>query len=422
MPPRYNPRMPISASPSRMVRVLLAAAALLLSAPTASAGDLYALIDARLELMDEVAAYKWREGLPIEDAARERVVLQEAMAEALRHGLTAASSRALFEAQIEAAKTIQQYWFDVWTSRPGPAEAPDLNADIRPQLLRLGDAIVAAAARPSRLASADDLAATVEVAGLDVAARAALLEAVRGLERYPHRLAQILDTGVVRIGTTGDYAPFSQRSDDAAVAVGIDVDLGRRLGDALGVRVRFVSTSWPTLMADLADHRFDIAMSGVSRTVERQRHGSFSRPYYVGGKTPIARCDAADAFDTLSAIDRPGVRVVVNPGGTNERFLDAHIHRADKVLHTDNRTIFQVLIDGGADVMITDRVEVELQSARHAELCATMTDTLTYQQKAYLLPQDPVWLAFVDTWLALALADGTAARIFRDRGVEPRLP
>jgi cyclohexadienyl dehydratase len=374
--------------------------------------------------MDEVAAYKWREGLPIEDPAREAVVLEEGVTEALRHGLTAASSRALFEAQIEAAKTIQQHWFEMWTARPGPAEAPDLNAEIRPELLRLGDAIVAAAAHPRRLAAADHFAATVDVVGLDVEARAALLEAVRGLERYPHRLAQILDVGVVRIGTTGDYAPFSHRDGDGdvGVAVGIDAELGRRLADALGVRVQFVATSWPTLMADLAERRFDIAMSGVSRTVERQRHGMFSRPYYVGGKTPIARCEAADGFDALAAIDRPGVRVVVNPGGTNERFVDTHIHRADKILHGDNRTIFQVLVDGGADVMITDRVEVELQSARHPQLCATMADTLTYQEKAYLLPQDPVWQGFVDTWLDLALADGTVARIFRDHGVEPRLP
>ncbi len=408
-------------------RVLLAAilAVGVTHAALASPAALFERIDARLELMDEVAAYKWQRGLPIEDLDRETVVLDRAAADALRFGLTPDSVRALFAAQIEAAKAIQAYWFERWAGGEAPPPAPDLAADVRPALLRLGAEILEAAAggAPTTApgAFARDMADGIAVTGLDVTARAALLEAVAGLERYPDRLAQILDVGVLRVGTTGDYAPFSHSADDGPPD-GIDVELARHLGDALGVRVEFVATSWPTLMADLAAGRFDIGMSGVSRTLARQRAGFLSRPYYVGGKAPIARCDDAARFAGLDAIDRPGVRVVVNPGGTNEAFVDAHVHRADKILHDDNRTIFREIVEGRADVMITDRVEVELQASRHDALCATMAGTLTYQEKAYLLPQDPAWLAFVDTWLDLALADGTVARVFRDRGVTPRLP
>jgi cyclohexadienyl dehydratase len=164
-------------------------------------------------------------------------------------------------------------------------------------------------------------------------------------------------------------------------------------------------------------------MSGISRLLERQKHGFFSVPYYVAGKTPIARCDADARFGSLAAIDQPGVRVVVNPGGTNEQFVDANIRHAEKILHGDNRTIFQVLIAGGADVMITDRVEVELQAAAHRDvLCATMNEDLTYQDKAYLIPQDATWKAFVDVWLGLALADGTVAEVLGRHGVRVTQP
>ena len=389
----------------------------------ASPTALFELIDARLELMDEVASYKWQRGLPIEDLEREAVVLDRAAADALRFGLTPDSVRALFAAQIEAAKAIQAYWFERWAGGEAPPPAPDLAAEVRPALLRLGAEILAAAstAGAPTLAAPGGFADAIGVTGLDVASRAALLNAVAGLERYPDRLTQILDAGVLRVGTTGDYAPFSHGA-DGQPPDGVDVELARHLGDALDVRLEFVATSWPTLMADLAAGRFDIAMSGVSRTLGRQRAAFMSRPYYVGGKAPIARCVDADRFAGLEGIDRPGVRVVVNPGGTNEAFVDAHVHRADKILYDDNRTIFREIVEGRADVMITDRVEVELQASRHDSLCATMAGTLTYQEKAYLLPRDPVWLEFVNTWLDLALADGTVARTFRDRGIEPRLP
>jgi cyclohexadienyl dehydratase len=389
----------------------------------------FALIDQRLALMRDVAAHKWHNGMPIEDLEREALVVDQAVGSALRHGLTVGSSRAFFAAQIEAAKEIQRHWFDVWQSGPPPAVAPDLDVDLRPELLRLGSAIVDAAAKrlaapsqPAQPQSAPPGPAAVHVEGLSADTRRALLTAARALELYPHRLAQILDSGVLRIGTTGDYAPFSHRDDHDAEFRGIDIDLGRQLAQTLGVAAVFVQTSWPTLTADLAAGDYDIGMGGISRLAERQRHGFLSVPYYVAGKTPIARCDEAEHFKSLAAIDRPGVRVVVNPGGTNQQFVDAHIHRADKLVHADNRTIFNVLLQRGADVMITDRVEVELQTALHDELCATMPDDLNYQDKAYLMPQDSVWKAFVDLWLELALADGTVAAIVRRHGVGVRLP
>jgi len=286
--------------------------------------------------------------------------------------------------------------------------------------LRLGSEILAAAAAVPLGAAGEDIEGALDVAGLGQDERATLLAAAAGLTRYSNRLEQILQTGVLRVGSTGDYAPFSHRGvGSEAAVVGIDIDLARSLAAGLGVAVEFVPTTWPSLLADLLDGRYDIAMSGVSRILERQRHGYLSRPYYAGGKAAIARCEVAAAFGSLAAIDQPGVRVIVNPGGTNERFVDTRLHRAEKVSHPDNRTIFRALAAGDADLMITDRVEIELQTVANPELCATPGGPFSYQQKAYLMPRDEPWRAFVDTWLELALADGTVAAAFRDHGIDP---
>ena len=116
------------------------------------------------------------------------------------------------------------------------------------------------------------------------------------------------------------------------------------------------------------------------------------------------------------------MRVVVNPGGTNEQFVDAHIHQAEKLTHPDNRSIFQEIVEGRADVMFTDRIEVELQTRRTAALCSTMAADLSYQEKSYLVPQDPVWLEFVNTWLALRLAEGAVDAAFQTHGFERKVP
>lgn len=400
-------------------------AGLLLAWSTAAAAsatdELYALLRERLALMPAVAAYKWHAGLPVEDADREQAVLADAVLAGLRVGLTPDSSQRLLEAQIAAAKDVQQHWFDAWRAGEPVAAAEDLALTLRPKLSDLSARIVAAAAAAGAGHDRARFDRALDLPGMTPARRDRLYAAVTGVATYPDRLAQVLGSGVLRVGTTGDYAPFSYRVGEGDI-VGIDIELARQLAAALDARVVLVPTSWPTLMEDLAAGRYDIAMSGVSRILARQRDGYLTPPYHVGGKTAIARCEDRDAFATLADVDRPGVRVIVNPGGTNQRFVDAHVHQAEKIVHPDNRTIFTELVEGRADVMITDRIEVTLQTRRNPSLCATMAGNLTYQEKAYLLPRDQRWLAFVATWLSLALADGSVTAAFRAHGVAPTLP
>ena len=298
--------------------------------------------------MRDVAAYKWLNGLPVADPGREQVVLEATRAQALNAGLKPESAAAFFELQIEAAKDIQRYWFEQWSAGDPPEEAPDLDAAVRPRLLEIGDRILSGIGSATGH-DATVFAALVRVEGLGSERTRALYDALRRMETYESRLAQILDTGTLRVGTTGDYAPFSLALDDAAGRTfepsGVDIDLARDLADALGVALELVKTSWPTLSEDLLAGRYDIAMSGVSRTLERARIGNLSVPYYIGGKMPIARCEDRRRFGSLEEIDQPEVRVIVNPGGTNERFVDQRLRQAEKVLHPDNRTIFAALLE-----------------------------------------------------------------------------
>lgn len=398
---------------------LLISVAVCVPAGASEATDLFERINDRLLMMEQVAAWKWLEDVPIEDTAREAVVLDRAAESGARAGLTPDSSRAFFRAQIDAAKEIQEFWFKRFEryADSKPDSAPDLTGEIRPRLLELGDRITAAIASAGVLDDSmmlrRDFVRTVTVPGLSSETRMALYDALIQVEFFASRLDQILATGELRIGTTGDYAPFSFRQDESGELTGIDIDLARNLAASLDAEPVFVQTAWPTLMQDLADNTFDIGMSGVSRTLARQRIASFSRPYHVGGKTPIARCEDKDAYDSLDEIDRDGVRVIVNPGGTNERFARGRLRRANVRVFDDNRKIFDEIVAGRADVMITDAIEVSLKAAQHAGLCATLPgETFTYQEKAYLLPRDETWKDYVDAWVSQRMGDGTVEATF----------
>ncbi len=220
-------------------------------------------------------------------------------------------------------------------------------------------------------------------------------------------LAAIRAAGVLRVGTTGDYKPFAFRDPDGSYR-GADITMARLLATDLGVKVAFVPTSWGKLNEDFAADKFDVAVGGVTILPAREKIAAFSTATMVDGKRPIVRCGDKDRFTSVAAIDQPDVRVVVNPGASNEDFARSHFPHAKLTVHPDNVTVFDEIAAGRQDVMVTDGIEVDHQALLHPQLCAAAVPApFTRLEKAFMLPKDPAMVAAVDKWWAAQVAAGT---------------
>jgi len=153
----------------------------------------------------------------------------------------------------------------------------------------------------------------------------------------------------LRVGVSGDYAPFSVLPDEsperrALAPAGFDAELARAFARDAGFEVEWVRFRWPELAADLAADRFDVAMSGVTWTVERATQGWLTRatvasgPCWLGAATPA--------------------RVGVNRGGALERFARRRFAGATITAVDRNRSLPDLLQAGRVDAIVTDRFEI----------------------------------------------------------------
>ena len=198
------------------------------------------------------------------------------------------------------------------------------------------------------------------------------------------RLNQILDTKVLRVGTPGDYRPFAIKTD--AGYQGHDIDTIEAMAKELGVKIEYVPTTWPNLLKDLQANRFDVAVGGITRNVPRLRYAAMLPGYAPFGKVALVRTEDKAKFKTVQDLNQPGVRVIKNPGGTNEAFVLQNLTAAQVSTHEKNAEIPALIASGKGDVMITETYEALHYSKADPRLTAAFID-------APLTPTN--WLGFM---------------------------
>ena len=187
------------------------------------------------------------------------------------------------------------------------------------------------------------------------------------------KVAEIIERGTLLVGTTGDYRPLSFCEDDGTYW-GFGIEVAREIANSLGVKISFVKTSWPTLTADVltVPQIFDLAMGGITITDARRETMLMSEGYLANGKTILCRASESDRFKSLADIDQPEVRVMVNPGGLNEKFAHENLTHATIIVHPKNEEIPSRIAEGEADVMITEITEAPYYVQTDSRLAAPL--------------------------------------------------
>ena len=183
----------------------------------------------------------------------------------------------------------------------------------------------------------------------------------------------IQERGTLLVGTTGDYRPLSYKEPETGEYWGFGIDIAEEIAKELGVSVSYVHTTWPTLSADVQNPElFDFAIGGITITDTRMETMAMSDGYLCNGKTILCRVEDAGKYKALENLDNPDVRVMVNPGGLNEKFARENLLDCTLIVHDRNEEIPALVAAGEADVMITEITEAPWYVRSDARLAAPL--------------------------------------------------
>ncbi len=229
----------------------------------------------------------------------------------------------------------------------------------------------------------------------------------------PDRLQRILTAGVLRVGTSMDTPVFSMRDPATGKLEGFDMDALATLGPALGVKIDYVKMTFGSMLADLAADKFDVAMSGMGRTLDRARVATFSKPYMRYGKLIMIRSADQERFKSLADLDHPGRKIAYNKGGLNDRFANTMFKQATPVGFDSNELATADLIDGKVDAQVSDSTAAIYMARQDPRLAAMSPDNVFNPVYVAMLLRrdDQTLLNYINIWIDQIEMDGTLAKI-----------
>ena len=234
------------------------------------------------------------------------------------------------------------------------------------------------------------------------------------------KVAEIKERGTLFVGTTGDYRPLSFCEDDGTYW-GFGIEVAKEIAKRLGVQTAFVKTSWPTLTADvLAEPQlFDLAIGGITITDTRKETMLMSEGYLANGKTILCRKSESSRYKSLADIDKPEVRVMVNPGGLNEKFARTNLTHTQPIVHPVNEEITTKIAEGEADVMITEITEAPWYVQNDTRLAAPLlNEPFTHGEIGVLMQKGQEGLMeIVNSTIRQMKSDGTLRRLHEKYGL-----
>jgi len=215
-------------------------------------------------------------------------------------------------------------------------------------------------------------------------------------------LQEILNGGVLKVGTTGDWNPMTMRDPATNSYKGYDIDVMTELAKDLGVEVEFVPTDWKTLVSGVTAGKYHMTGS-ASISPSRAKAAGYSDSYFSLATVPLVLAANGDKFTDWADLDKPEVTVAATLGTTQEKQVKDFFPNAQhKIVEAPARD-FQEVLAGRADAHITSNVEASKLVEKFPQMMIVpVAEAKARTPIAMLLPQDDqVWINYVNTWIKL---------------------
>ena len=213
------------------------------------------------------------------------------------------------------------------------------------------------------------------------------------------KLNQILSSGKLKVGTTGDWDPMTIKDPATNEYKGFDIDVMKELAKDMGVEVTFVPTEWKTIVSGITAERYDISTS-VTKTPKRAEVAGFTSSYYKYGTVPLVLKKNLKKFSTWDSLNNKKVTIATTLGTSQEEKAKEFFPKSKLKSVESPARDFQEVLAGRADGNITSSTEANKLIITYPQLAIVPDGEKNPAFLAMMVNKDDkVWNDYVDGWI-----------------------
>lgn len=226
-------------------------------------------------------------------------------------------------------------------------------------------------------------------------------------------LSDIQDRGVLRVGMEPGYMPF-EMTDQKGEIIGFDVDMAKRIAKAMGVKLELVSTAWDGIIPALLTKKFDMIMSGMTVTAQRNLKIAFADPYIVIGQSILVKKQYANEVKSFKDLNNKKYKVGSKLGTTGEQATKRMIGKASYISFETEAEGILDLVNGKIDAFVYDLPYMEVAFAQKSEgKLIYLDEPFTYEPLGWAIRHgNPDFMNWLNNFLAQMKGDGTYDKIY----------
>ena len=219
-------------------------------------------------------------------------------------------------------------------------------------------------------------------------------------------LNAILQRGELRVGMEPGYMPFEMKDKKGRI-IGYDVDMAKKMAKEMGVKLKLVPTAWDGIVAGLVTGKYDIIMSGMTITQQRNLKINFANPYVVVGQTMMIRKELAGKIKSAADLDKPEYTVVTKLGVTGEIATKKFFKKAKIITFETESDAASEVLNGKADGMVYDQpYNILFMSNKGKDKLVHLDTPLTYEPLGWAIRKgDPDFLNWLNNFLTQIKGD-----------------
>ncbi len=223
----------------------------------------------------------------------------------------------------------------------------------------------------------------------------------------------IVKRGELRVGFEAGYLPF-EMADKQGNFIGFDIDMAKAMAKAMGVKFVPVNTAWDGIIPALVTKKFDIIMSGMTITQERNLKINFADPYIIVGQTILLNKKHEGVVKSYKDLNDPKFTVTSKLGTTGEQAIKRLIPKATyKSFEVESEAALEVLT-GKADATIYDLPFCATFMAQQgAGKLIFLDEPFTFEPLAWAIRKgDPDFMNWLNNFLRQVKNDGRYDQIY----------